>query len=362
MESWKIRISLQNTSYPIYPKNIKQNCTKSDGISFEGLRLPEPRAMFVFDLDGSFAHGTNDEILKVLELKKKANAVLTYATGRTLKEVKKLQEKLLGKGIILPTPDHLITNNGQFIYENIGGELVEDSNWQKEIREATKFDRATICKTVHQIAQRAEFSFNKKGLKKIQTLDNYSDIKQSDPNFWDSKISYYEWNASANMVEYFIGAGVDINKFKRVIEKELDKTGIKTKFIHKRYSKPIMDACRPSILLQSHPLRRHHDGSMNVLFLSPADKGDGIEYLIKKLKLDDNEIVMAGNDNNDYSMIRLVKRGLHFICITNPASKLRACAEAVRKLLPDQFKNNIFFTTFEGVKGILEGLNKIMQP
>lgn len=360
MESWKIRISL-NTNYPIYPQNIKRNSIKSNRISFDGLRTPGTRAMFVFDLDGSFAEGINEEILKVLELQKKANAILAYATGRTRKEFEKLQQELHEKGISLPTPQHLISNNGQFIYENINGELVEDLNWQTQLKAATGFDRDKIYKIVDNIAHRAEFKFNKKGAKRLNALDNFEQVRQSDPHFFDSRISYYEWNASANMIEYFIGAGANLSRFKQEIEKELGKSGMKTKFIEKRYSKKIMDACPTSILLQSNPLRRHFDGSMRTLFLCPADKGDGIEYLIKKVGVDNSEVVMAGNDNNDCSMVRLVKKGLHFICINNPASILRECAETALKLLPESLKNNIFFSIHGGVKGILEGLNKIMQ-
>lgn len=332
-----------------------------DSVNFSGLRCPETRAMFVFDLDGTFAHGLNEDILKVLELKKKANAVLTYATGRTLKEVKNLQAKLEAKGIFLPTPDHLITNNGQFIYENIGGELVEDLNWQKQLRETTGFDRSKICRIMYDIAHRSEYAFNKTEYKKLLALDNFRQIKETDPDFWDSKISYYEWNASANMVEYFIAAGVDINKFKNTILAEFSKVGIKTKFIDNHYSKPIMDACRPSILLQSHQLRRHPDGSMSVLFLSPADKGDGIEYLGKKLNISRDEIVMAGNDNNDLSMASLVKNGSFFICVSNATEKLKDFANEIKRQIKGGMTNNVIFTTQEGVKGILEGLNKILQ-
>lgn len=359
MESWNIRISL-NTNYPIY-KRQAQSCNTKSAITFGGLRAPGPRAMFVFDLDGSFAHGTNEQILQTLELQKKSNAILAYATGRTKKEFEKLQQKLLEKGIVLPTPEHLISNNGQFVYENIGGELVEDENWQTRLRELTKFDSEKIKVIVRNLAHRGEFRFNKKELKRLQALANFQEIEQSDPEFWDSKISYYEWNASKNMVEYFLGKGTNLNRFRQKVEEELTKAGIKTKFVHKRYSKPIMDACNPSILLQSHPLRRHFDGSMDVLFFCPADKADGIEYLIQKIGLADNEIVMAGNDNNDCSMARLVKKGLHFICIINPASKLKRCCQETIKRLPEALKDNIFFTTYEGVKGILEGLNKIMQ-
>ena len=337
---------------PILNTNLSINAP----ISFSGLKNPTTKCMFVFDLDGSFAHGTKDELSKIVEIAKQRVANLIYATGRNKKEVEKLQQKLADKGITLPTPDYLVCNNGQFLYENIDGVLVKSTQYETQLKVKTNFDSKKVLEAMTGLAHSDKYKFSTSELQRLEGLDNYQQIRESDPSFYTSKISHYKWNASELMSEYFVASEVPLEKLKTDIQAELAKIGIKTKFIENRYSKPIMDACNESILFQSHNLRRHSDGAMTALFLCPADKADGVKYLKRQSGVSYKEILMAGNDDNDVSMAQLSQKGAHFICLNNSSDKLKQIYNSL-----SSFVNTLFMSKNDGAKGILEVLSDIMR-
>jgi len=357
-------MQIQTRNYNIYSENKIPSKSpiirhSADEVSFSGLRSKDAKALFAFDLDGTFAHGSNEDIQKVLELAKKANATLIYATGRTFNEVINLQNDLKLKGIELPTPEFLVANNGQFVYKNIDGSLVEDMNLRAEIKAKTGFDRATVYKTVQDIAHRPEYKHSESEieiLKKFKTeeLGDFELRKQEDPNFWDSKISYYEWNASSHMLEYFLSSDVDVKKLKKTITSELKPQGIKTKFITHDYSKKIMDKCKPKLRRQSQPVRQDSQGGMKVLFTCPADKADGIKYVSRQLGISHKEILMAGNDTNDYSMADFSAKGAFFVCVSNAVDVLKDYAGKIKS-------KTVVFSNAEGAAGIAEGIEKVLK-
>ncbi len=337
---------------PLYINNSKKN----NEINFSGIKDPSLKCMFVFDLDGTLANGTADEINLIIKTTKQRNADLIYATGRNLQEVEKLQQKLAKKGITLPTPDYLVCANGQFVYENIDGILVKDTHYEELLRAKTNFDSEKVLKVMHKLANSDKYLFSEEQLSALNKLPDYQEIKANDPDFYKSKISYYEWNPSEFMSEYFVSSDVHLKSLKKDIKETLMDSGIKTKFIENQYSKQIMDACKESILLQSNPLRRHQDGGMTALFLCPADKADGIKYLKEKLNVPYNEILMAGNDNNDTSMAELSKKGAYFICLNNSSDMLKNLSVSLKK-----FTNSLFTATKNGAQGILEGISEIIE-
>lgn len=331
------------------------NKKNSNSICFSGLKNSSTKCMFVFDLDGTFAHGTKEELSKIVEIAKQRVANLVYATGRNKKEVEKLQQKLAEKGITLPTPDYLVCNNGQFLYENIDGTLVKNAQYEVQLKAKTNFDGKKIFEIMIGLAHSDKYRFNAPEIQRLEGLENYQQIRENDPSFFTSKITYYEWNASEFMSEYFVASGISLEKLKADIQSELAKTGIKAKFIENRYSKTIMDACNENILLQSHPLRRYSDGSMTALFLCPADKADGVQYLKKQLGVPYNEILMAGNDDNDVSMAQLSKKGAYFICLNNASDKLKQISNSLKN-----FVSTLFIVKNDGAKGILDGMSEII--
>jgi len=269
-------------------QNISYNTNiKSNNIPFTGLKTPDLKSMFVFDLDGTLATATNKQMKTIFDKSKDCNSYIVYATGRTLKKFKKLQNLLFSKGIILPNPDYLVANNGQFLYENIDDLLLENLRYQTQLQQRTKYNRDIVTNLMKNFAQRSKYKYTNS---ELSTLCNLDKIKASDPEFYASKISYYEWNPSKNMAEYFLSNDVNTKELRAEIEEELAKRNIKVKFKENHYTKPIMDACNESILLQANNLRRHKDGSMTALFLCAADKSDGIDYIRKNHDINFSEI------------------------------------------------------------------------
>ena len=357
-----VTINKQAPNYPAFKGvhnklNNPSTLTRGDTVSFSGLQSKDGKAMFVFDLDGTFADGSKETIDNVINMHKERNATLVYATGRTLKEFHILQAKKLTQDITIPTPAYLVTSNGQHIFKNIDGKLIKDPDWEIKINKNTHFDRTKVYETLKELSQTEKYKFSPEQLKKLRSLDDFEKRKQLDPDFWNSKISYYEWSPSEHMVELFVGADVDLEEFEKTLTKELEKKGIKTRYIFNHYSKKIMDKCKESILLQSRPMREDKKGSMNVLFICPANKADSVEYLREKLNIPYNEIVTAGNETNDISLAKLTQKGTFFICVGN-ASKV--FTDFIDTII-DKVANQIVFATKNGAEGIFEGINKIIS-
>lgn len=352
----QIQSQKYNYSYKPIPHKAPLAKCSSDKVSFSGFRSKDAKALIALDLDGTFAHGTNEDIQKVLKLAKKANATLIYATGRTMSEVEKLRKEMRDKGVDLPMPKFLVANNGQFVYKNVDGKFVEDLNWRAQIKAKTNFDRDIVYKTIHNIAHRSEYKFDEKDWNKFNRLEGKEIAlrKEEDSDFWNSKISYYEWNASPHMVEYFVASDVDVQKLKKTIKSELKEQGIKTKFLTKTYSKKIMDACDPNLIRQSLPVRADSNGAMKVLFCCPADKADGVKYVSQKLGISHKEILMAGNDNNDFSMADFSSKGAFFVCVSNAVKALKDYSNNLKS-------PTMIFADKEGAAGIAEGIEKVLN-
>ena len=110
-------------------------------VSFNGINRKKDSCIFVYDLDGTLANGTNEQIYKVLEISKARNAKVTYATGRGLQEFYILQNELLSKGCKLDSPDFLIANNGENIYTNSAGKLLKNYEYSQFLKESTNFNK-----------------------------------------------------------------------------------------------------------------------------------------------------------------------------------------------------------------------------
>ena len=333
------------STYNVNKQHAFTNYRNNTMISFCGLRNPQTKAMFVFDLDGTLATASKKQMLDIFKYAKRKNAQVIYATGRTYKEFVKLQNKLEQNGIIMPNPNYLIANNGQFLYENIDGCLIENIQYQKEIQQRTNYDRDIVTKTMQYLSQSDKYTYSED---ELASLDNLQEIQKADPVFYKSKISYYEWNPSQNMAEYFLAHDIDIKALKSEITGLLAQKGIKVRFRENHYTKPIMDACKKSILLQSNKLRRHPDGSMTALFLCAADKAEGIEFIRKNENINYQDILMAGNDDNDMPMANLTNKGANFICLNNSSQRLKNYCL--------QLKGRIFNSCLEGAKAILDGI------
>lgn len=324
--------------------------------NFQGFRSKDARALLAVDLDGTLAHGTNADIQSVFQKAEEINATVCYVTGRTLPDFRRLQENCQKKGIDLKTPPHLNSSNGQFIFDNVGGELVEDLNWRDVLHKRTNFYKPTIYQTLYNIGHMPKYMHSEEDVQKLkqfkdEKLGGFAERVQDDADFWNSKMTYYEWSPSEHMVEYFVGHDVHVPQLKREIKRALSAQGIKTKFIYHEYDKATMDPCSTSILRKSRPLREAPDGTMRGLFLCPAHKADSVEYLGKRLHIPNDEILTAGNDSNDISLADFSKKGSMFVCVGNSLAILTDHAKRLKS-------DTIIFAEEHGAKGIVEGMER----
>lgn len=333
---------------PVAENLSKPKINKS--VSFSGLKRPDEKSLFVFDLDGTLATADRKRMELIFQKAEDCNSQIVYATGRTYKEFLKLREKLFNDGVVLPEPDYLAVNNGQFLYENVDGFLIESPDYSAKLKEKTHFDRNIVLQTMKDFSRKDKYKYSEA---ELSSLVNLEEVKKSDSEFYDSKISYYEWNPSENMTEYFLAHDVDTEELKTEVSEALAEKGIKVKFGENHYTKPIMDACNESILLQANELRRHKDGSMTALFLCAADKSDAIEYVGKKEGIKYGEMLMAGNDDNDIPMAKLAEKGANFICLKDSSERLFDCCMSI--------KDNIFFSVKNGADAIIDGIMHLID-
>ena len=186
--------------------SLNFNSLKS--LNFKGLKTPNTPCLFVFDLDGTLASANSDQMNSIYKSAQNKNAKIVYATGRVKPEVESLQDKLSKKGIELKNPDYLICNNGQFLYQKNNDVMIENSDYQKKLHKDTGFNREVVYGVMKELSEKYTYSSIQ-----LNSLENLEEIKQSDPEYFNSKISYYEWNASDNMVEYFISHDHSGKKF-----------------------------------------------------------------------------------------------------------------------------------------------------
>lgn len=334
-----------------------------DTISFSGLKDKDTKCMFVFDLDGTFLEGSNDEIQKILKLQKDKNAVLIYATGKKITEFVATQEKLRNRGIILPTPEYLIANNGQFVYENIDGNLLEDKGWTVKLQTGMNFDKKVVSEVIKEIAT-TEYKFDTDTIAKIRSRDDFEKRKEIDGEFWNSKITDFNWNTSPFLLEYFISPDVDVEKLQGRIEERLKTQGVSAKFILSTDTKDGFDKWVNSIsgdkntLYKTRPFRENDEG-IRWIYVCAADKADGIKYVQSKLKIPDNEILMAGNDCNDISMAELTKAGSFFVCVANAANQFKDFVLGLKSSPEHRHPDNLILPKNHGAAGIIEGINSL---
>ncbi len=261
--------------------------------SFNGINREKDSCMFVYDLDGTLANGTNEQISKVLDITKARNAKVTYATGRGLEEFYMLQNELLSQGCKLDSPDFLIANNGENIYINSNGTLYKNYEYSQFLRKNTNFDKIYISN-------------------KISSVNN--NLGKIDSN--------------SMMLKYNVPEHINIKELRENILDTLSKERIKVLCGYKGA------------------------GTNNqVLYIAPFNKAMAVNYLKKIINIPYNEILMAGNDNNDISMAKLSQEGSKFICLNNSKPNLIKVCEKLSKE-----NKNIFFSLSSGAKGIIEGL------
>lgn len=323
---------------------------------FLGLKVPSGKSGFFFDYDGTLARKMTPQIHSdILGLQRRAQADIVIVSGNSLEEyLGKLRKTMPDQAI--PEAKYLVANDGSYIYQNEGGNWAKDKEYEDFIRLKSNYNSEKVAGALNGMAKSGKFKLPERKLAQLQALENFEDIKAGDPDFYDSVFTPYLWNPTEFSNKMFVASGTNIRKLQKFIQQELAKQGIKVQFIRQDYSKPIMDKCSKSILLKSNETRRKPDGGMTALFLYPMLKADGIKYLAQKLGIKYGDMVIAGNAENDRTIVHLAQKGANFICMGNAIDAIKKLCRRIHQKHPQ----NIHFSDKEGAEGILDGMKEII--
>lgn len=329
---------------------------KNNAPNFYGLKTPKFRSGFFLDYDYSLARKMTPQIRHdIVDLQRRTDAELVIVSGNSLEEYLDKLAKTKPQELI-PEPKYLILHDGSYIYENVGGNWVKDREYETLVREKSHYDSAKVAEILKEMGKSGKFKLPERKLAQLQSLPNFEDIKAGDPDFYDSVFTPYTWNPTEFSNKIFVANGTNVRKLEQAIRQELAKQGIKAKVIRSDYPKPVMDRCSESILLQSNVTRRKPDGAMIDLSFQPMLKADGVKYLSKNLGIKYENMVTAGDAENDITLVHLAQKGANFVCIGNAIDAIKRLCQRMYQKHPQ----NIHFSGKEGAEGILAGMREII--
>lgn len=300
---------------PIQTVPFKAAKAITDTVSFS---RPSPQA-YIFDLDKTFALGSDESIHHCYDQIKSQQGLLVYDTARSVDEFKELQENLAQKGVNLPTPDYFIGMSGEKVYTVENGDFIEDADWTKQLL-STNFTFEKVKKALDTLSSNPEYQ-----IKDALTGNVTSKLYQ---------YTYYNEPKREHYLEYLVAPGL------KNLEKDLDtllkQENITYRLTHTHFYKKIVDE------LLEHPVdfkrefgeqiaQKFKDFGIedkekaDVILLSAANKGDAAHYLMNKLGINRENIVTAGDGGNDASLIDV---GKLFICVGNAKKALVEFIEA----------------------------------
>lgn len=329
-------------NYSCQPKG--NNCPKNPGAtSFKGFH-GQGKALFVGDLDGTVALGAPTYLAPFLNLLKQCQARLVFASGRSLEKFTELQSELKKSHVRFPTPEFLITQNGAHIYKDVKGTFVEDMEWAERVTQS--FDKEKILKSIKEIA------FKPENVMPGQRFDGTDD-------FMKSKLCIFEFWPAPTRVQFIADSSIS-DKIFREIKDKLQADGINARVIKQRFSREENDLSCNAVQKAIMEPRYGKDGYVTQIDIAAANKGDGVEFVQRKYNIPDEEVIMAGNDANDISMARLTRQNKTFIGVGNRTEQLN---KYIQRLINEneKLKDNLVLPQQEGLAGIVEGINKIVQ-
>ena len=183
-------------------------------------------------------------------------------------------------------------------------------------------------------------------------------INPSETNdFLSSKICAFEFWPSSRMTQFVCDNSISDDVLK-LLKNKFKNDGIKARIIQQRFTREECEKlCTPEQLSLISPRYSGRD-YMTQIDVTAANKGDGVEFIQNKLKIPNNEIIMAGDGENDISMAKLSKKGRNFIGVAGLSKFLE---NYLKTLIQDNnnLKHNIILAKNEGLAGIIEGINKL---
>lgn len=320
------------------------NNNKSTYVTNFGGLHGKSKTLLCLDIDGTFENKL-EKLGDFFNLKKQIKGVLCFNTGRNLEKFYEKQRKLAQKGLILPTPKFLIARNGLYLYEKIGDQLVEHQGYSEKL--TAHFDREKVLDVMNGIAFRPEYLMP--GVKCAKPGD-----------FNSSKLCQIEFWPSPRMVQFICDSSISDNIL-RTLKNRFKECDMDVRIIKQSFSKEECElTCTPEQMAVIRP-RLNKDNYITQVDISAANKADGVDFLQKQINIPNNEVVMAGNDENDISMAKLTKdEERSFIGVKGRTKNLE---KYMRDLVSknNNLRNNLIFATQEGLEGIMEGINYLRE-
>lgn len=325
-------------------RQIVKNNNSYDNVSFKGLLADDKKdkiKMCVYDLDETLLNGLQPVRDKIIKFSKDKNRKLIYASARPLKQVTSLI-----KDGTLAMPDYYVGDNGLNIYKKQNGQLEEIKSWSNSL--AKNFSKEKIREFMIDISNENKFDIPRH----VEKIGAYVPLGKE--AYRDSKISEYEVAFSPLNIYFMMAPGI-FDKTKYQIEKNLKDKNIEADINFQNFAKRTLEpetlskyfSPRVAIdMLNTAIPRLNQDGSIDVAIITAkSNKGKAVEFLRKQLNIERNEVLAAGDAENDFSN---TNKGYVFALLANATEGLR---NLVSKL-PDTQK--IINTTKEGVEGIWE--------
>lgn len=326
----------QSNYQPLKTKN-QMNKTSFNGFHVDG------KALFIGDLDGTIAHRTRENLRTFLNLIKKHQTYLTFSTGRNIEKFKELQTQLNAQGVNLPNPRYLITQNGAHVYKQHKGIFMEDKEWADTLKHS--FNRPKILESIRDLAFQPEYLFP--GAKPKNGMD-----------FSASKLCPFEFWPTPHRLQFIVDGSVS-ESILRTLKDKLASEGISARVIKQFFTK---DECHKFFSPEDNALfDKRYAGKdyITQIDIAASNKGDGAEFVQKKLNIPDEETVLAGDDANDISMARLALSGKNFIGVGNRKQPLDKYMKYLIEKNPN-LSGKLFFPKEEGLGGIVEGINQLI--
>ena len=254
----------------------------------------------IFDLDGtileddkSLSSETAESIRNISK-----NNIITIATGRSLVGMPK------SLSYILDCIDYFITSNGTTIY-NSRNELIYKDRISFAFAQYIIKDFLDVPNSIVEILADGRWHINKKDAKKFNVL-----------------------GLEHSVLEYILKTRIQHDDLvKYIIDNKLEIEKISLNICGASYTDDVYH-CIDSIAKQ-YSLRYCSDNPHKVdIFKSSTTKGEAIKYLREYCKVDREDTISFGNDENDIEMFQ--ESGVA-ICMSTSSTKVKSFANIVLK-------------------------------
>jgi len=276
--------------------------------------------LLVCDLDRTLIPNgkeSEDDTLKNFynKIKDIKNTTLVYASGRNLNLLKKGKAKYK-----LELPEYFLGSVGTEVYllkKNFFGlkKLIPDPDWDNYVKnENPNWNRESLVETVS-----------------VMTNNNFYLQEESVQNKF--KVSYYlNKETSKNEFEY--------NEFKdrilKEIQEKLDDLNLKAELIYSFDQKKSI-------------------GLVDIL-AKKASKLSALEFLIKKLNYNREDVIYAGDSGND---LLPLTAGINAILVNNARPEIKQKALEIVKEKGSE--DRLFISTKNYSAGVIEGVNYFLK-